>query len=262
MHKCHHGIDSRFCACCQPATAGRQVAQSAAVSGRRRLKPPSVRANTLLQLDYQGTPPLLHIWGRPLDDWRLRKKVHAFSAVGRIDGLNDQDIRVRLSALPRRRPRHPSDVDTFRKLTASAPVSLPHSSQFVAGVTLEIQSSCCHCQVPLFDDSGRFRPELNWRLTRQGKPSLHRRFFISLPEIDQSHPRFNELPREWGGLKFLVDENGNEVPAGDAWYQPFDLELQLLVVAQPPKPKPDPIYFDWERWFFPGGLPSLGKRRP
>jgi hypothetical protein len=39
-----------------------------------------------------------------------------------------------------------------------------------------------------------------------------------------------------------------------------DCRLRLQIVLQPP-PVQHPVYVDWNRRFFPGGLPSLGKRR-
>ena len=38
-------------------------------------------------------------------------------------------------------------------------------------------------------------------------------------------------------------------------------DLKLTVTVKPPATKSEPIYKEWQRRFFPGGLPSLGKRR-
>jgi hypothetical protein len=39
-------------------------------------------------------------------------------------------------------------------------------------------------------------------------------------------------------------------------------EVQMRIYFQEPPGRPAPILKDWERRFFPGGLPSLGKHRP
>jgi len=38
-------------------------------------------------------------------------------------------------------------------------------------------------------------------------------------------------------------------------------DVQLRVTIKAPPKKAAPVYKDWERRFFPGGLPGLGKRR-
>src|SRR5262249_51328159 len=132
----------------------------------------------------------------------------------------------------------------------------------VEGVDVEISDGSCKVQVPVFDALGRFNAHLGWKVTGkgnpavQGKPYLHRSVFLPLREIDDSQ---TEMPRKHGGFR-IEAEDGVETLGPDVWEPIYHLELQLLLVLQPPARKPDPVYFDWEKRFFPGGLPSLGKR--
>ena len=69
-------------------------------------------------------------------------------------------------------------------------------------------------------------------------------FNMALPWIETSN---NKPAIYW---------NGESIAYQDATH----FELQLLVVfSAPPLTRPESI--DWESKFFPGGLPSLGKRR-
>lgn len=68
---------------------------------------------------------------------------------------------------------------------------------------------------------------------------------IGLPWIITSN---NKLAIHWIECPIAVQNGTN-----------FELQL-LMVFTPPPNKRPDDVR-DWERKFFPGGLPTLGKRR-
>jgi hypothetical protein len=89
-------------------------------------------------------------------------------------------------------------------------------------------------RVRVFNSNGEFNTGLPWREGVGGKALMH-----------MQYRALKELP-----------------PDGVAgWEWPVSYEVQLLLVAEPPAKKPAPVYRDWCRRFFPGGLPSLNKRR-
>lgn len=146
------------------------------------------------------------------------------------------------------------------------PPALNDMEVTVDGVSIEVASDCCKVRIPLFVEQGHFNPDLSWRLTdrgnpaSQGKPFIHRSRFLPLPEIDPTDEKTKDLPRAYAGLR-IEEVDGVETLGETVWEPYYYLELQLLLVVQPPTRKPDPLYFDWESRFFPGGLPSLGKRK-
>ena len=101
-------------------------------------------------------------------------------------------------------------------------------------VTLAIAATTLDFRVRLFDSSGIFNPGLPWREGSGEQAQMHFRY-----------PKLKAAQHQVG----LTRES------------PVSYEVQMLVVAKPPTRKPVPVYRDWCRRFFPGGLPSLNKRR-
>jgi hypothetical protein len=60
-------------------------------------------------------------------------------------------------------------------------------------------------------------------------------------------------------LPWHQTQNGKPCIAWEKFVQFY--RIDLLVVFEPPPAGPPPIELEWSRRFFPGGLPSLGKRR-
>jgi hypothetical protein len=86
--------------------------------------------------------------------------------------------------------------------------------------------------VKLFDEQRLFNSELQWSETKNGKPQVFRDVSPSL-------------------LQFRRDAQGDPL---------IDYMFKLWLIVQPPVPKPAPLYFEWSKRYFSGGLPSLGKR--
>jgi hypothetical protein len=89
-----------------------------------------------------------------------------------------------------------------------------------------IQNGIYIGHVPVLLHDGSFDPLLPWTMTRAGKPQL------------RLHSVGFGSTLEWPG---------------------WDVDLHITVAA--PSIKHEPVYREWQRRFFPGGLPSLGKRR-
>lgn len=177
--------------------------------------------------------------------------------------MHDQRLRFMLSFIPRRRYDHAWDPAVFVQAT-STPPTMNDFQTSVDGIEVEIADGHCKLEVPIFDSLGQFNADLGWKLTGKrdpsvaSKPYLHRSVFLPLREMEDAQ---TDVPRHHGGFRVLEREDGElEDLGGSVWEPIYHLELQLLLVLQPPARKPDPVYFDWEKRFFPGGLPSLGKR--
>ena len=104
-----------------------------------------------------------------------------------------------------------------------------------SGVTIFVTGSNCLVTLNLLDGHGGFSQQLKWSQTRTGRPMLHRRK---------------------DGLRREI----RHASSGEAMSSFGQFEIQVLLVVQPPARKPSPTYYEWTRRFFPGGLPSLGKR--
>jgi hypothetical protein len=106
------------------------------------------------------------------------------------------------------------------------------SSGIQDGVAYVLEGTTMALKVGLFDEAALFNETLKWRETRNGKPLVFR---------DQWPTEFWMAPGKTGAFR--------------PWYS-----LKFWLIVQPPVPKPAPIYYEWSKRFFPGGLPSLGKR--
>lgn len=91
-------------------------------------------------------------------------------------------------------------------------------------VDYELREAKLTVRVQLFEASGRANLQLPWVMTSNNKLAIR-----------------------------LVDDSL-------ARQGPLRLELQLLMVFNPPPAKTPEDIRDWEGKFFPGGLPSLGKK--
>ena len=113
-----------------------------------------------------------------------------------------------------------------------------HEPRLVAAKGGDRSIGCCvdanriTLAVELFDEHQLFNPQLEWTETKNGKPQVFRDVSPSLLQFRRDNPS-----------------------------DPFvDYMFKLWLIIQPPVPKPAPLYFEWSKRFFPGGLPSLGKR--
>lgn len=102
-------------------------------------------------------------------------------------------------------------------------------------VALTVGGTEVRLRVHLFNPTAVFNPGLPWREGAGGKAQMH---------------------IQYRKLKLAPPDS-----ASAGWESPLCYEVQMLVVVEPPAKKPAPIYRDWCRRFFPGGLPSLNKRR-
>lgn len=101
-------------------------------------------------------------------------------------------------------------------------------------ITVLVGGSQLSFKILLFEPSCAFNRQLPWYELSGGKARLHRQY------------------------RHVKGVSPTGVPASES---PVAYEVQLLVVVNPPSKKPSPTYWDWNRRFFPGGLPSLNKRR-
>ncbi|MGE0273718.1 MAG: hypothetical protein AB7M05_21020 [Alphaproteobacteria bacterium] len=99
------------------------------------------------------------------------------------------------------------------------------------GISCRVEAQYIELAIELFDEQHLFNPELRWSETKNGKPLVFR---------DTAPSRL--------------------APQGDPGQVWTNYLFKLWLIVQPPEKKPDPIYFEWSKRFFPGGLPSLGKR--
>ncbi len=100
------------------------------------------------------------------------------------------------------------------------------------GIHCRVDAQRIELVIDLFDENGLFNPELGWTETKNGKPMVFRDASPSPLREQRNSPS-----------------------------DPFIGYLfKLWLIIQPPERKPAPIYLEWSRRFFPGGLPSLGRR--
>jgi hypothetical protein len=113
------------------------------------------------------------------------------------------------------------------------PPELEPAEGEVDGIRHQVNGYRISLTIALFDSARLFNPVLRWGETQNGKPMVFR-----------------------DSLPLRLRSVGN---TSSGWNRPYRYNNFLLVV-QPPEPKPAPFYLEWSKRFFPGGLPSLGKR--
>ncbi len=193
--------------------------------------------------------------------WTFHRKVYCFSETKLLDSLRDQRLRFRLSVFPRPDGWPDSWLvgEAWDRWTSRVPI-LEETSIDWADLSLEVSGNVCKLRVPIFTADGSFNSRLPWREGRFGKPTLHWQYrFLNLAPVS---PDDKDIAGAERVLRIIRSRSGEVRERAFVSYPPFKCEFQFLLIVQPPTRKPDPTYWDWERRFFPGGLPSLGKRRP
>lgn len=100
------------------------------------------------------------------------------------------------------------------------------------GILCRCESRRIELVIDLFDDNMMFNSGLQWGETITGKPMVF---------------------RDAAPVPLRIKPEAADMAITSAAFS-------LLLTVEPPEPKPAPIYFEWSKRFFPGGLPSLGKR--
>jgi len=281
---CRHGIDSRFCSLCTCFSNVSGTDKSGRVRGigprQPRSRAKGSPSNSRIGYTFEDNGSVLTLNLDLALGWELHEKTKD-GAVKRtwclseqvvVDSKFDQPLRISVSMFhrpnwdfPRRKgQRYPprlSDAEAslvpslahtkritlpqklLRKVVRFEDGSLAKESSSVVDdplggdpvVTLAVGGSELKLKVRLFHSSGIFHPGLPWREGTGGKAQMHRQYL----KLKAAPPQV-ELTQ---------------------WESPVSYEVQMLLVAKPPTKKPAPVYRDWSRRFFPGGLPSLNKRR-
>jgi hypothetical protein len=189
-------------------------------SGRRR---PST-SFPAAKLEWHFKDGTLELRGDITASWGRRAKAWAYAGQARVIAPGDQIVRVTMFVFAR---------TAYGEM--DIPPMLADTAFDVDGVRFAVQGQLCSASVNLLDCGRRFSPDLRWEETDTGKPTLH---------------------RQYDGLR-------REAPAAEHREEVVlegQFEIQLLLVVEPPAKKPAPTYYEWARHFFPGGLPSLGRR--
>ncbi|MGA2902872.1 MAG: hypothetical protein ABSD98_03510 [Candidatus Korobacteraceae bacterium] len=179
----------------------------------------------LLDHEFVGEGRTLRLKARISDGWIRHPQTYCYSEQTFVDWKFDHKLRVQLSVFPR-----PGGLtDELRQLPA---LHMPQKGPCGIGcslpgeiLTVDVEMLVKGRQgLPLLPDGNTLNFLLPWGRTSNDKLSIR-----------------------------YVDEQFAHSTARN-------YELQLQIVFQP-SPVRYPVYIDWERRFFPGGLPTLGKRR-
>ena len=116
--------------------------------------------------------------------------------------------------------------------------------------------------VDLIGSDEGFNHSLDWLPGPSGKPQVHRQEseLLSVEWVlsAEAGTRLRTSATE-SALAFLQNHQSKSLPIDLLVGPRSEIELQLLLIAEP-KPLGSPVSIEWTRRFFPGGLPSLGKR--
>lgn len=268
---CIHGIDSRFCSICagrafDAGGTGRSPGTTEVNRQQRSSRVEKERGLSRIAHTFDGNESILTLKVDLDAGWTLHKRTWCFSEqLHAVESKFDQRLRIVVSVFhrpnwrcPRPRwqdyPRPVSEAEAAQvpDLAPTERVTLPQKlvpwfSEDVQEayvddplggepvITLVLGGKKLQFRVLLFDLRGIFNPRLPWREKAGGKALFHTQY------------RDVKIVPPFAGLSH--------------WEGPVSYEVQMLIVVEPPEKKPAPIYWDWNRRFFPGGLPSLNKRR-
>ena len=228
---CIHGIDSRFCASCQRIV--KQLVPP--LVPRKTTRARKVSSSQWLQHSFEGNERQLVLIPKVREGWRFHKKTACFSERIVIDSMHDRRVSVQVQLFPR---PGIADSDWLPRLSNAKGPSVPNPLRYrVADGQLEIS-------IDLIGDDDGFNPRLHWEPnSSSAKPQVHWQEFLT--------------------ARWLRSDDCSDltiVPPADLIVGPLSgIELQLLLTAEP-RPLDSSISREWSRRFFPGGLPSLGKR--
>lgn len=248
-NNCLHGMDQRFCSLCnRPSSDHARNSTRSSRTATRAGRP----SRLSLELGEGGKE--LRLSADVSTGWRQLAKVVGFCESQRLTSTRYCDLRVQLKVFPR-----------YGRITEAPPLLEEHASpatKLVWVVEFDEESTAqatranrlvpqlkplpvrwnmlpphtLRLEVDVLNDSGRFNPQLPWKLSPTGAPTMH---WIA---------HFNAWPE-------------GQAPEGRIATAPTEYDLQLLLVARPPDLRRGPVERVWlERHFVPGGLPELGRR--
>jgi hypothetical protein len=211
---------------------------------------------TLLDYSFEKEGAVLEVRAPIARGWRFLKKVYGFSEQVTTSSLAHSDLRVQVQLFPR-----------FGAVVEEAPVfadtSGPWKSKLGAyrilgdgswepieppepPIRFAVTSNQCVIRIDVLGSDRRFNPNLGWRLSVNGAPTV--KWLVDITgyvpnEASDAEPRLVEVQH-------------------DPSYRLIGYQLQVLLVARPPALRAGPVERAWlERHFVVGGLPSLGKRQ-
>ena len=221
--KCPHGMYSPEA--CSHCSTPQRIIQKAGV--KRRARHPVLPRSEAITFEY-GSAGTLTVNADMAKRWKKGKKVWCFHERRTADAINGHTLILRVS------------VYTFDDLARGNEWPVPdwsiwHEPPRIenSGVTFETYGTVCRFSLVLFEGD-HFNPHLNWR-ERKGWPAVHWPVFLQ-------------------NLACTFDSDGMGMQIGPPYYR-IAFDMQVL----PPERAPAPEYFEWQRRFFIGGLPSLGK---
>jgi hypothetical protein len=242
MDKCIHGIDKRWCTHCaktvRPGVAVPIQSKTPTTrAGQRRAPAPP------LAYEFVGPERVLALRPDIERRWRFHQKTMCSCEQAIIDSMADRRIRAQVAVFPR-----PGILQSagcwVPRLCDSADIApsrdgLETTLATPNPIRYQVRDGRLAVFVDLVGDDGGFNPLLPWRL-KGGKPTIH-----------QIADGLGSA--QWTRLGEPGSTDGNPRPS--SW-----CAIHLWLVAEP-RPLVLPLSRDWCRRFFPGGLPSLGKRR-
>ncbi len=253
---CIHGLDSRFCSLCQRAGKVVETRRSA-----RTRKASEVIANEILRYSFSGDHRVLLLVPDIEKGWRFHTRTACFFERVTTDSMHDRCLSAQVALFPR-----PGLSDHSRTADWLPRLSLRSGH---AGATAEpgpiryrVVDGRLDISVDLIGSDEGFNPGLGWLPGPSGRPQVHRqeRELLSVEWClsAEAETRLRKAATE-GALASLQNLEPESLPT-ELLVGPWsEIELQLLLIAEP-KPIGSAISIDWTRRFFPGGLPSLGKR--
>jgi hypothetical protein len=199
-----------------------------------------VSAKPLIDYQFIGAERTLVLVPDLARGWRQHPKTWGFCEDVLFDGLEARVIRVQLKLLTKskdpRATEPPQVADnrghSEREFHLWDPV---HGFQHVvlprSLFRYRVERNRLELAIELLGEDDGFNPHLEWRQVGTGAPYV----FFQQDGLKDTRPPSDD----YGRIEFV---------------------LQVLVVARPSPLKKGPIEREWLKRFFPGGLPSLGKR--
>jgi hypothetical protein len=181
---------------------------------------------------------VLRLECRVQDGWRKGPNTYCYSQEIRVPWLFNYTLKV-----------HPAIFSKPTSLAASASNYLLASVQGGghSGVEFRLDDHNAQFNVRLWRGDA-LNPDMAWSETeKNGRLCISWSHVVSVATGGSQEQQ--SVTRREGGLRLtakLVERQ---------------YRLDLLIVFEPPSSGPPPIVRDWFRRFYPGGLPSLGKRR-
>ena len=222
------------------------------------------RANSSQWLDhsFSGDGRQLLLVPKLREGWRFHKKTACLCERILIDSMHDRRVSAQLALFPR-----PGLLDSERAadwFPRLSDTKGPSGGSFVVegkvlpaheSIRYRVVDGKVEISIDLLGDDDGFNPALDWKTKRSGKPRVH---WQGRELLGAAWLRSDHAEEELMAAAALLSSDA--LPFNLLVGPLSQIQLQLWLIAEP-RPLRSPLSIEWSRRFFPGGLPSLGRRR-